>query len=48
MIKTTDKHIWLTANKKIFEYSAEGKLLNSFITDDKYISRLHQDQHGRL
>lgn len=48
MIESTNMHIWLTANKKIYEYSAEGKLLNSFITGDKYISRLHQDQHGRL
>lgn len=41
-------HWWLTANKKIFEYSEEGKLLNIYRGGDKYIFRLREDQQGRL
>ena len=41
-------HWWLTANKKVFEYSADGVLLNVYPGGDKYIFRLHEDGQGRL
>lgn len=41
-------HWWLTANKKVFEYSADGVLLNVYLGGDKYIFRLHEDGQGRL
>lgn len=41
-------HWWLTANKKIFEYSEDGQLLNVYRGGDKYIFRLHEDRQGRL
>lgn len=41
-------HWWLTANKKIYEYSKDGQLLNIYLGGDKYIFRLHEDQQGRL
>ena len=45
---TTDGHMWLTSNKKIFEYSAECKLLNAYPVGNKYIFRLHEDAKGRV
>ena len=48
ILVTTDGHMWLTANKKIFEYSAECKLLNIYPVGDKYIFRLHEDAQGRV
>ena len=48
IIVTVDGHWWLTANKKVYEYSSEGKLLNIYPVGDKYIFRLHEDQQGRL
>lgn len=39
---------WLTANKKVYEYNAEGHLLHTFAGRDKYIFRLHEDRQGRL
>ena len=41
-------HWWLTANKKIFEYSPDGHLLKTYTGGDKYIFRLHEDREGRL
>lgn len=41
-------HWWLTANKKIYEYSADGRLLGVYPGGDKYIFRLHEDEQGRL
>jgi AraC-like DNA-binding protein/ligand-binding sensor domain-containing protein len=41
-------HWWLTANKKVYEYTAEGKLINIYPGGDKYIFRLHEDRQGRL
>lgn len=41
-------HWWLTANKKVFEYAADGQLLNVYPGGDKYIFRLHQDSLGRI
>ncbi len=43
-----DSHWWLTANKKVYEYAADGKWLRTIATGDKYIARLHEDRHGRL
>ena len=48
IIVSRNGHWWLTANKKVYEYSAEGKLLNTYPVGDKYIFRLHEDQQGRL
>lgn len=41
-------HWWLTCNKKVYEYSADGQLLNIYPVGDKYICRLREDQQGRL
>ena len=41
-------HWWLTANKKVYEYAADGQLLNTYEGGDKYIFRLHEDKQGRL
>lgn len=41
-------HWWLTANKKVFEYAADGQLLNVYPGGDKYIFRLHEDSLGRI
>ena len=41
-------HWWLTANKKVYEYTADGQLLNVYPGSDKYIFRLHEDSLGRI
>jgi AraC-like DNA-binding protein len=41
-------HWWLTSNKKLYEYSADGQLMNIYLGGDKYIFRLYEDQQGRL
>ena len=41
-------HWWLTANKKVYEYSSDGRLLKTYAGGDKYIFRLHEDRQGRL
>ena len=48
IIVSKNGHWWLTSNKKIYEYSDEGKLLNVYPGGDKYIFRLHEDQQGRI
>jgi AraC-like DNA-binding protein len=48
IIVTADGHWWLTANKKVYEYSVEGKLLRTLDAGDKYIFRLHEDEHGKF
>lgn len=48
IIISQNGHWWLTANKKVYEYSDEGKLLNIYPGGNKYIFRLHEDQQGRL
>ena len=48
IIVSKNGHWWLTSNKKIYEYSDEGKLLNIYPGGDKYIFRLHEDQQGRI
>ena len=45
---TKDGHWWITANKKVFEFSSDGHLLNTYPAGDKYIFRLHQDTNGRI
>lgn len=45
---TKDEHWWITANKKVFEFSSDGQLLNTYPAGDKYIFRLHQDCNGRI
>lgn len=41
-------HWWLTSNKKVFEYSAEGEWLHTYQAGDKYIFRLHADRQGHI
>lgn len=41
-------HWWLTANKKLYEYTPEGELLNVYPGADKYIFRLSEDSLGRI
>lgn len=48
IIVTKDNHWWMTANKKVYEYSADGKLIKSYNTGDKYISHLHEDRNGHI
>ena len=48
IIVTANGHWWLTANKKVYEYSAEGQMLNIYPGKDKYICRLREDGQGRL
>lgn len=48
IIVTGDGHWWLTANKKVYEYSADGQWLKTYPAGDKYIFRLHEDRQGRL
>ena len=48
IIVTADGHWWLTANKKVYEYSSVGKLLRTLNAGDKYIFRLHEASQGQL
>ena len=48
IIVSRNGHWWMTANKKVYEYDADGLLLNTYAGGDKYIFRLHEDQQGRL
>lgn len=41
-------HWWLTSNRKLYEYAADGQLLNVYPGGDKYIFRLHEDMQGRI
>ena len=43
-----DGHWWLTANKKVYKYTADGQLQKTYDAGDKYIARLHEDKQGRL
>ncbi len=45
---TSDGHWWLTANKKVYEFSGKGQLLKVYASGDKYLARLHQDRQGRI
>lgn len=50
--KTHDGHYWLTSNKKIYEFSGQHQLLNSFPSlwkgDSKYVSDIFEDSQHRL
>lgn len=48
IIITADGHWWFTANKKVWEFSAEGQLLRTFDLGDKYIFRMYEDEMHRL
>jgi len=48
ILVTDSTHWWLTANKKVYEFKADGQLQRIYTTGDKYISHLHCDRHGRL
>lgn len=48
ILVTTDGHWWLTANKKLYEYSVEGKLKRILDAGEKYIFRLHEGAQGQL
>ena len=48
IIVSRNGHWWMTSNKKIYEYSDEGQLLNIYPGGDKYIFRLREDQQGNL
>ena len=48
IIVTANGHWWLTANKKVYEYAADGQLLKTYTAGNKYINRLHEDQQHRL
>ena len=48
IIVTSNGHWWLTANKKVYKYSSEGKWLKTYLAGNKYIFRLQEDELGRL
>ena len=48
IIVTANGHWWMTANKKIYDFSPTGKLLGSYPVSDKFVSRLFEDKHGHI
>ncbi|MBQ6189220.1 MAG: helix-turn-helix transcriptional regulator [Bacteroidaceae bacterium] len=48
IVVSSNGHWWLTSNKKVYEYAADGQLLNVYPGGDKYIFRLHEDEEGRI
>ncbi|MBR0046865.1 MAG: helix-turn-helix domain-containing protein [Bacteroidaceae bacterium] len=48
IIVTANGHWWMTANKKVYEYADDGRLLKRYPTGDKYLARLHEDRQGRI
>lgn len=48
IVVAANGHWWLTANKKVYEYGGDGRLLQTFDTGDKYINRLHEDSSHRI
>ena len=48
IVVSRDGHWWLTSNKKVYEYAADGKLLKIYPGDDKYIFRLREDDKGQI
>ena len=48
IIITANGHWWLTSNKKVYEYSSDGQMLNIYPGKDKYICRLREDSQRRL
>lgn len=48
IIVKNNGHWWLTANKKVYEYAGDGRLLATYAAGDKYLARLHADRQGQL
>ena len=48
IIVSADGHCWLTANKKVYEYTSVGQLLKTYSAGERYLARLHEDRHGHL
>lgn len=48
IIVAANGHWWLTANKKVYEYAEDGRLLKTYAAGDKYLAWLHEDRQGRL
>ncbi len=48
IIVASNGHWWLTANKKVYEYSSDGTLLHTYPVGDKYIFRLREDEQGQI
>ncbi len=52
IIVAHDGHVWMTANRKIFEFSASLQLLNTYPSrwkgQDVYVSHFHEDPQHRL
>ena len=48
IIVSRDGHWWLTANKKVYEFAEDGRLLKTYAASDKYLAWLHEDRQGRL
>ncbi|MCR4958323.1 MAG: helix-turn-helix domain-containing protein [Prevotella sp.] len=48
IVVASNGHWWLTANKKIYEYDGDGRLLKTYAAGNKYINRLHEDTRHRM
>ena len=48
IIVAANGHWWLTANKKVYEFAEDGRLLKTYAAGDKYLAWLHEDRQGRL
>lgn len=50
--KTSDEHYWLTSNQKLYEFSHNHQLLNTFPSqwkgENKYVSDIFEDSHQQL
>ena len=48
VVVAADGHWWLTANKRVYEYTGEGVWLKTYAAGDRYLNRLHVDRQGRV
>lgn len=48
ILVTTDGRWWLTSNKKVYEYSADGRWQKTYSIGDKYIFRLYESPKGQV
>ena len=48
ILVTADGHWWLTANRKVWEFTAEGRCLRTLVAGDKYIFRLYEDRQQQI
>lgn len=48
ILVTADGRWWLTSNKKVYEYSADGRWQKTYIIGDKYIFRLYESPKGQV